>query len=106
MKQLHRHNSRLRRAAEKAEQEFRTLKRERIEIEVALQMEEARQERAAREAAAQSTGRAKARCKRSNARFRTVPDSPQRSDPNRRPATRNRAPRSMGQTSCVGQKTG
>jgi hypothetical protein len=50
MKQLHRHNSRLRRAAEKAEQEFRTLKRERIELEVALQMEEARRERAAKEA--------------------------------------------------------
>ncbi len=54
MKQLHRYNSRLRRAAEKAEQEFRTLKRDRIELEVALQMEEARHERAAREAAART----------------------------------------------------
>src|SRR3954447_16209227 len=54
MKQLHRHNSRLRRAAEKAEQEFRALKHERIELEVALEMQEAREERAAKEAAALS----------------------------------------------------
>ena len=38
MKQLHRYNSRLRRAAEKAEQEFQSLRRDRIELAVELEL--------------------------------------------------------------------
>lgn len=51
MKQLHRYNSRLRRAAEKAEQEFRSLRLQRIELEIELSRQEAEQERLAAEAA-------------------------------------------------------
>src|SRR4051794_14253274 len=38
MKQLHRYNSRLRRAAEKAEQEFQSLRRDRIELAVEIEL--------------------------------------------------------------------
>src|SRR5689334_21391091 len=47
MKQLHRYNLRLRRAAEKAEQEFQLLRRERLELEIALARQQAEQELAA-----------------------------------------------------------
>jgi len=51
MKQLHRYNSRLRRAAEKAEQEFQILKRERLELEIAFRKQQLEEERLAAAAA-------------------------------------------------------
>src|SRR4051794_13397139 len=51
MKQLHRYNSRLRRAAEKAEQEFQILKRERLELQIAFRKQQQEVERQAAEAA-------------------------------------------------------
>ena len=51
MKQLHRYNSRLRRAAEKAEQEFQMLKRERLELQIAFRKQQLEEERLAAEAA-------------------------------------------------------
>ena len=54
MKQLHRYNSRLRRAAEKAEQEFQTLKRERLELQIAFRKQQLEEERLAAKEAAQA----------------------------------------------------
>ena len=59
MKQLHRYNSRLRRAAEKAEQEFQSLRRERLELEIELSRREAEEQRLAAEAAKAQTASAK-----------------------------------------------
>ncbi len=51
MKQLHRYNSRLRRAAEKAEQEFQILRRERLELQIAFRKQQLEEERLAAAAA-------------------------------------------------------